>query len=283
MLEPMGKHSRRPPGDEEPIAPAPAPAPDPLPRGLRRDDAGRVVLDDITDDHPDAPEVAGDPTDSQAPGDTEPSDATASPVEDRRSSEPQESQRRHPARRALDAARRGRRRGARPLEEVGGPIQPTPTVYFGRPPGTENRRAGAAALVGSGLMLVAAFVPWATRSPETLGATTLGWRDASGGWGPGVWMLLLALVGFGLAIGALTGSNAQALQIGDAALGLVVVTIAVLELLRIRDAAGQVAELSDDRASLSPSWGIACALVGGGLLVAASFLHRSTPPAWRQV
>jgi hypothetical protein len=190
---------------------------------------------------------------------------------------------RHPARRVMAVARRARVRDDGPgLEEVGGPIQPTPTIYFGRPPGTENRRAGAAAMVGGLLLLVAAFVPWATREPANLGSTTFGWRDASNGYGPGVWMAVLGVIAIGLAIGALTGSTHRGLQVGDVCVGVLAVLIGIVEWLRIRAAADEVADLTDGRASLSPSWGIVVAIVGGVALMIGAAVHRSTPPAWRQ-
>jgi hypothetical protein len=262
----MGKHSRRPPGDETTVETT-----GPPPKGLRRDADGRVVLEEVAAVV--EPELV--PASDLDDGDTR-SVGAATEV-----GEPA-SRRRHPARRALDAARRGRRRADEPLESVGGPIQPTPTVYFGRPPGTENRRAGGAALVGAIALLLAAVVPWATRAPDSLGATSFGWRDPSGGFGPGVWMFVFGLIALGLAASALAGSTARILQVGDVVVGVVSLAVALVEWLRIRDAAGTVADLTDGRATLSPGWGALCAAVGGAALLVAALVHRDAPPAWRQ-
>lgn len=262
----MGKHSRRAPGDaprdERPAADEPASP------GLRRDADGRVVLDEVA---PAAPVHSDDDSFVETTVVDEPIDV----------GEDGASRRRHPARRALDAARRGRRTTDE-VDEVGGPIQPTPTVYFGRPPGTENRRAGGAALVGGLLLVASAFVPWATRAPESLGATSFGWRDASGAFGPGPWMLLLGLVALCLAAGALMGSPARILQVGDVVLGAIAIVVAIVEYLRVRDADGIVSDLTEGRASVSPGWGIALAVLGGVALLVAAVVHRATPPAWRQ-
>jgi hypothetical protein len=268
----MGKHSRRPPGDERLEEPVDAPAAEAVTPGLMRDAEGRVVLQ-----HVDGASSRVDANDGNSP------DEPPATVQDPVPTEPgeQTSRRRHPARRALDAARRGRRRTTEPLEEVGGPIQPTPTVYFGRPPGTENRRAGAAALVGCLLLLGSSIVPWATRSPESV-AASLGWRDASGGFGPGPWILVLGLTAGVLAVSALAGSNARALQIIDVVVGSAAIVTAVVEWRRIADADDVVSTLTDGRAGLSPGWGVVLAAVGGLALVVAAAVHRNTPPAWRQ-
>lgn len=280
----MAKHSRRPPGEEREAEAGPS---EPLPRGLRRGADGRVILDDVEPIEPLEVSDDGGALDPAQGGviDAEVRDTVVGDTVGGVDAVVGEraGRIRHPARRVMAVARRARVSGdGAGLEEVGGPIQPTPTIYFGRPPGTENRRAGAASLIGGLLLLAAAFVPWATREPASLGATAFGWRDASGGYGPGPMMLLLALVGLVLAVGALMGSTHRGLQLGDVCVGMLAVLVAVVEWLRIRSASDSVSDLTDSRATLSPSWGIVLAVVGGLVFFVAAAVHRSTPPAWRQ-
>ncbi len=247
----MGKHSRRPPDEEASRRIDPEIVLPPL--GLRRAEDGRVVLDELEVERRRADADRQDPAPSTPP---------------------------RPDRGAAPA---GPAPGtARPNDRVAGPIQPTPTIYFGRPPGTENRRAGAAAMVGAVFLGAAALLPWATREPATLGATTLGWRDAQGALGPAPWILLLAAVALGLSIAALSAVLHRALQVGDVLVGVTALGLSIVEWLRIGDAADLVAEITDGRGSMAPGPAILFGVVGGTAMLVAAAVHRSTAPAWRR-
>lgn len=224
---------------------------------LRRGPGGSFVLDpsDPSDEEP--PEV---------PGVTRRRRAT-----DRPPDAPSSGQERGPA-----------RSGRRVLEAVGGPIRPTSTIHFGRPPGTENRQAGAAATVATVAFALAAVVPWATRTPDHLSPTGLGWRDANGDLGPGWVALLLALAAAWLAGSALRGRTDSWLRSADAAVGGAGLVVALVEGVRILRAGGLADEASDGVAAVSPSWGLLLVLGGSAALGVAAVVHRSQPPAWRQ-
>lgn len=137
-------------------------------------------------------------------------------------------------------------------------------------------------MVGAVALAAAALLPWATREPATLGATTLGWRDAQGALGPAPWMLLLAAVALGLSIAALSAVLHRALQVGDVVVGASAVGLSIVEWVRIGDAAELVAEITDGRGSMAPGPAILFGVVGGTAMLVAGAVHRSTAPAWRQ-
>jgi hypothetical protein len=167
-------------------------------------------------------------------------------------------------------------------EAVGGPIRPSATIQFGRPPGTENRQAGTAAAIGSGLFLLAAVVPWAMRTPSHLSPAGLGWRDANGALGPGWVAALLGLAALVLAASALGGRIDTWLRTADATVAAIGLIVGVLEAVRILRAGDQAARLSDGLAGVEPSWGLVLVIGGAVSLGVAAAVHRSEPPAWRQ-
>ncbi|QGG95085.1 hypothetical protein [Actinomarinicola tropica] len=175
-----------------------------------------------------------------------------------------------------------RRRRPPMLERVGGPIRPTPTIYFGRPPGTENRRAGIAALTGALSLVLAAWVPWAVRTPDHLAHRHVGWRDANGALGPGWTALVLGLVALGLAAAALRGRHETWLRWADAATGGAALLVLAVEGTRIVRAGGTAEDVSEGLATVSPSWGLLLLAVGGAALLVAAATHRTDPPAWRR-
>lgn len=172
--------------------------------------------------------------------------------------------------------------GRRVLDAVGGPIRPTSTIHFGRPPGTENRQAGAAATVASALFAGAVVVPWAVRTPAHLSPTGIAWRDADGGFGPGWMALVLALAAGSLAAAALRGRTDDRLRAADVAVAVLGLVVAGVEWLRIRSAGRIAGEVSDGAASVSPSWGLLLVAAASVALLVAAVVHRSRPPAWRR-
>ena len=177
---------------------------------------------------------------------------------------------------------RRRRSLERAGDAVGGPIRPQPTIYFGRPPGTENRRAGAAALVGAAALLLEAVTPWATRSPDHLDPTHLGWRDANGHLGPGWFAVVLGLAALGLAVAALRGRTDPWLRWADAGVGALTLLLLLVEGTRILQAGRTAEEVSAGDAAVEPGWGLAALLAAAVALGVAAVVHRSQPPAWRQ-
>lgn len=242
--------------------------PDAVPPGLIRRGPGGAFVLDVPVDEVAGEDRADDPV-PDVPGVTRRRRAT-----DRKPADPDPS----PGR----GAHPSRRRRPPVLERVGGPIRPTPTIYFGRPPGTENRRAGVAALVGGLCLVIAAWVPWAVRTPEHLAHRHLGWRDANGDLGPGWMALALGVVALGLAAAALRGRHEPWLRWADAATGGAAVLLLAVERVRIGRAGGRAEQVSEGLATVSPSWGLLLLAVGGVALLVAAATHRTDPPAWRR-
>ncbi|MBK5222630.1 MAG: hypothetical protein JJE52_07100 [Acidimicrobiia bacterium] len=165
---------------------------------------------------------------------------------------------------------------------VGGPIHPRPTIYFGRPPGTENRRAGGAALIGALLLVLASVVPWATRHPSHLQPSAVGWSDANGAIGSGWIALAIGAVALGLAAAALMGRVDTWLRVADGVAGVVAVILALVEGVRIGRASSVVHDLTDGVVDLKPTWGLILVVAGGLSLVVAAAVHRTDVPAWRR-
>ena len=167
-------------------------------------------------------------------------------------------------------------------EQVGGPIRPTSTIYFGRPPGTENRPAGAAALAGAVLLLAGAAGPWAVREGGSGATVSFGWRDATGGLGPGWAAAALGLLAVVLAGAALAGRTERWMRIQAVVVGLLALAVAGVEGARVRSAGRVVEDLTGGEVGLGVGWGLAAVAAGGVALLVAAWLHRSQPPAWRR-
>lgn len=163
------------------------------------------------------------------------------------------------------------------LESVGGPLRPTSEDAFGRPPGTENRRAGTAALLGAALLAAATFLPWATYRPDVVGHMVTGWRDAAGGVGDGFGLAAVAIVTAIVAERCLAGRTGLGLQRWLWAASVAAVVVLVLSWWRVVDARDRIVGLTDGLVMVRPGWGLFVGLVGAALVALGARWCRVDP------
>ena len=163
-------------------------------------------------------------------------------------------------------------------EPVGGVIASHTELYLGRPAGTQNRPAAWVALAGALLMVVGAYLPWATRAPAELGNAELGWWDANGDVGPSAFLMLIAVSVATVAVRCMAGSHSDWWRVALLALGLGAATLGISEALRIESAIDQVADLTRGQVSISFGLGIPVALVGSVLVAVAAGAYRVGSP-----
>jgi hypothetical protein len=163
-----------------------------------------------------------------------------------------------------------------PHEEVGGSIHSHADLYLGRPAGTQNRPAAWTALAGAVVILVGALLPWAIRSPS-LGVSDLGWRDASGEFGAGLYVALLAVTVMTVAVRCMAGSYGRGWRLSLVGLALGCVAVVAVEAVRIQQAVSEVKDVTRGQVELSFGPGPIVVVFGALVVLGAAAAYRVGP------
>lgn len=162
-------------------------------------------------------------------------------------------------------------------ESVGGAIESHNELYLGRPAGLQNRPAAWFALLGALVMVGGSLFPWAQQN-TVAGMIDLGWRDASGEPGGGVYMLLLAITVMTVAVRCMAGSYSRGWRAALVALAGGSIALAALEAVRVQQAIDEVAELSRGLVDLSFGPGLVICAVGASVVLMAAGAYRVGSP-----
>jgi hypothetical protein len=163
-----------------------------------------------------------------------------------------------------------------PHEEVGGSIHSHADLYLGRPAGKQNRPAAWTALAGAVVILVGALLPWATRSPA-VGVSDLGWRDASGEFGAGLYVGLLAVTVMTVAVRCMAGSYGRGWRLSLVGLALGCVAVVAVEAVRIQQAVSEVKDVTRGQVELSFGPGLIVVVFGALVVLGAAAAYRVGP------
>lgn len=165
----------------------------------------------------------------------------------------------------------------RSSESVGGAIDSHTELYLGRPAGLQNRPAAWFALLGALVMVGGCLLPWAQKATVE-GVVELGWRDAAGEPGGGVYMLLLAITVMTIAVRCMAGSYSRGWRAALVALAGGSIGLAAVEAVRVQQAIDEVAELSRGLVDLSFGPGLLVCAVGASVVLMAAGAYRVGSP-----
>ena len=163
-------------------------------------------------------------------------------------------------------------------EDVGGAIDSHTQLYLGRPAGRQNRPAAWFALAGAVVMLVGALLPWASRSMAVGDSTSLGWRDAGGEFGGGVYIVLLAITVMTVSVRCMAGSYSRGWRAALVGLASAAIALAVVEAVRIYQAIGEVDDLARGNVTLSFGPGLVVVILGSLVVLVAAAAYRVGSP-----
>lgn len=164
-----------------------------------------------------------------------------------------------------------------PSESVGGSIEFHPELYLGRPAGLQNRPAAWFALLGAVVMFGGSLLPWARKNTVT-GVVEMGWRDAAGEPGGGVYMLLLAITVMTVAVRCMAGSYSRGWRAALVTLAGGSIGLAAIEAIRVQQAIDEVSDLSRGLVTLSFGPGLVICAVGAMVVLIAAGAYRVGSP-----